>query len=150
MVFGSESPMNWILNLRAYGAKARDNTTSTGFVNWSDDGQRLSYKTLELTMNGLRWFLRDQVQEAQDQLHDLLLLPEGDPYSRSQNIPQLRLSSLKDDPTVCSATFSFLLDKRNDELLGGRERYLLRQLQQEPRLRCRFFVNLDTLMWDQQ
>jgi hypothetical protein len=54
MVFGSESPMNWVLNLRAYGAKARDTTTSTGFVNWSDDGQRISYKTLELSMNSLR------------------------------------------------------------------------------------------------
>jgi hypothetical protein len=150
MVFGSESPMNWILNLRAYGAKARDTTTSTGFVDWSDDGERLSYKTLELTMNGLRWFLRDQVQEAQDQLHDLLLLPEGDPHSRAQNVPQLRLLSLKNDPTVCSANFSFLQDKRNDELLGGQERYLLRQLRQEPRLRRRFFVNPETLVWDKQ
>ena len=59
MVFGSESPMNWILYLRAYDAKARDTTKSTSFVDWSDNGQQLSYKLLELTMNGLCWFLRD-------------------------------------------------------------------------------------------
>jgi hypothetical protein len=38
LVFGSESPMNWVLNLRAYGAKVRDSTTSVGFVSWLDDG----------------------------------------------------------------------------------------------------------------
>jgi hypothetical protein len=42
MVYGSNSPINWILNLRAYGAKLRDNTTSSGFICWSDDGQKLS------------------------------------------------------------------------------------------------------------
>lgn len=150
MVFGSESPMNWILNLRAYGAKARDTTTSTGFVNWSDDGQQLSYKSLELTMKGLRWFLCDQIQEAQDQLHSLLLLPEGDSDSRAQNVPELRLSSLKDDPTVCSANLSFLQDKRNDVILGGHQRHLLRQLRQDPRLRGQFFVHPETLLWDKQ
>jgi hypothetical protein len=65
MVYGSELLMNWILNLRAYGAKLRDNTTCSGFVEWLDDGEKLCYKLLELTMNGLRWFLRDQVDEAQ-------------------------------------------------------------------------------------
>jgi hypothetical protein len=65
MVFGSDTPMNWILNLRAYGKKERDNTTSAGHIVWSDDGAQLAYRTLELTMNGLRWFLRDQVELAQ-------------------------------------------------------------------------------------
>jgi hypothetical protein len=59
MVCGSDTPMNWILNLRAYGKKERDNTTSAGHIVWSDDGEQRSYRTLELTMNGLRWFLRD-------------------------------------------------------------------------------------------
>jgi hypothetical protein len=142
--------MKWVLNLRAYGAIARDTTTSTGFVNWSDDGQRMSYKTLELSINSLRWFLHDQIQVAQTQLHDLLLLPEGDPDSRAHKMPQLRLSSSKDDPTVCLAHYSFLQDKRNDEFLGWQQRYLLKQLQQEPRLRHRFFVNPDTLVWNKQ
>lgn len=42
MVYGSETPMNEILNLRAYDAKMRDNTTSLGWISWSDDGQKLS------------------------------------------------------------------------------------------------------------
>lgn len=39
MVFGSDTPMNWILNLRAYGKKERDNTTTTGHIMWSDDSE---------------------------------------------------------------------------------------------------------------
>lgn len=63
-------------------------------------------------------------------------------------MPQLRISSLKDDPTACSANYSFLQDKRNDEFLGGQQRYLLKQLRQEPRLRHLFFANPDALVWD--
>lgn len=148
MVFGSESPMNWILNLRAYGRKARDTTTSVGCINWSDDGGRLSYKSLEFSMNGLRWFLRDQVQEAQDQLHDLLLLPEADPDTRAKQVPHLCLASLKDDPTICSANYSFLQDERNQKILDGQQRYLLNQLRHDPRLRRRFFSDPERLTWD--
>lgn len=63
-----DDPRGHLGNVRS---RCRDTTTSTGFVNWSDDGQRISYKTLELSMNGLRWFLRDQVEAAQNQLHGL-------------------------------------------------------------------------------
>lgn len=150
IVFGSESPMNWILNLRAYGAKARDNTTALGFISWTDNGESLSYKSLEFSMNGLRWFLRDQIQEAQDQLHDLLLLPEADLDTRAKQVPQLCLTSLKDDPTICSANYSFLQDERNQEILDGQQRYLLNQLRHNPRLRRRFFSNPETLTWDKK
>lgn len=32
MVYSSDTPMNWILNLRAYGKKERDNTTTDGHI----------------------------------------------------------------------------------------------------------------------
>lgn len=150
MVYGSNSPINWILNLRAYGTKLRDNTTSSGFIYWSDDGQKLSYKSLEFTMNSLRWFLHDQVEEACQNLHDLLLLPKGDVDSRAEHLPQIHLSSLKDDPTIHQANYSFLQDPRNEKTLGGHERYLLRQVRQSPRLRRQFFSDPEKLLWDQQ
>ncbi|KAL5370792.1 hypothetical protein DPSP01_014664 [Paraphaeosphaeria sporulosa] len=126
MVYGSESPMGWILNLRAYGAKLRDSTTCSGFVEWSDDGQMLCYKSLELIMNGLRWFLRDQVHEAQRTLHGLLLIPKIDRDRHVDNLPQIHLNSLKDDPTVHHANHSFLQDRRNERILGRQQRYILR------------------------
>jgi hypothetical protein len=59
MVYGSDTPMNWILNLRAYGKKERDNITTAGNIIWLDNGEQLLYRTLGFTMNSLRWFLRD-------------------------------------------------------------------------------------------
>lgn len=79
MVFGSNSPINWILNLRAFGAAIRNNTTADEWIEWSDDGTKLTYKSLDLSMNGLRWAVRDQLVEAQTQLHGLLLLPDSEP-----------------------------------------------------------------------
>jgi hypothetical protein len=63
MVYESNPPINWILNLRDYGAKLRDNIMSFGFVYQSDHGQKLSYKSLDFTMNNLKSFLHDQIEE---------------------------------------------------------------------------------------
>jgi hypothetical protein len=150
MCYGSETPMNWILNLRAYGAKIRDTSTALGHMYWSDDGEKLSYKTIELTMNNFRWFLRDQVQEVQEQLHALLLLPDCEPEMRASYIPHLRLASLKDDPSVGTAGWSFLQDQRNGGLLGDRQRWLLGRVRDDKRLRRRFFANVDTLEWNKK
>jgi hypothetical protein len=150
MVFGSDTPMNWILNLRAYGKKERDNTTTTGHIMWSDDGEQLSYRTLELTMNGLRWFLRDQVELAQNLLHDLLLLPAGEADMRQQYVPNLQLSALKDDPTVREPRHSFLCEPRNQHILGEKQRYILHRIRSSSALARRFFADADTLSWDQK
>jgi hypothetical protein len=148
MVYGSESSMNWALNLRAYGAKLRDNTTCLGYINWSDDGQRLSYKSLEFTMNNLRWFLHDQVQDAQQSLNDILLLPKLDSDAERMGLPQVHLSSLKDDPTIHRANYSFIQDERNKKTLGGYDRYLLRRINQSTGLRRRFFSDPERLIWN--
>jgi hypothetical protein len=150
MVYGSDTPMNWILNLRAYGKKERDNTTTAGHIVWSDDGEQLSYRTLDLTMNELRWFLRDQVELAQNQLHDLLLLPVGGADVRQRYLPTLQLSALKDDPTVRDSRHSFLCEPRNQHILGDKQRYILHQIRSSSPLARRFFTNADTLSWDQK
>jgi hypothetical protein len=49
--------MNLILNLQAYSAVVQNNTTAASFIEWSDDGQDVSYKGVQLNMNHLKWFL---------------------------------------------------------------------------------------------
>ena len=61
LVSSSRSPMYWALELRAFGRKIWDQITSFGYVHWLDNGQRLSYKSLELDMQALRSFIQDQV-----------------------------------------------------------------------------------------
>jgi hypothetical protein len=148
MVYGSESPFEWMLHLRAYGSTVRNFTTAVGYINWSDDRQRLSYKSLDLTMNSLRWFVRDQVEEATKQLHNLLLLPAVEYSTRAKMMPPLDLASLKDDPTNSLAGFSFLQEKRNHQILHGKERFLLHQLRDSPELRKRFFRDPKQAIWE--
>jgi hypothetical protein len=149
MVFGSNSPMNWILNLRAYGTVIRNNTTAAGWIEWSDDGEKLSYKALELTINGLRWAVRDQITEAQKQLNQLLLLPDAEPDTRARLVPVVRLAGLKDDPGVFTAGHSFLTDPRNQAALGNiSNRYMLNKIRDDGSLRQRFFSNQKALTWN--
>ena len=137
MVYGTRSPMNWALKLRAYGKKIRDTTTALGHIIWSDDGEELSYKGLELTMTGLRRFIFNQVNIIQSQLHELLLVnPEED---RADIVPTLVLRAIKDDPTTSDPGWSFIKDSRNTAL-HGHESWLLNRVARTDWLQDEVFV----------
>jgi hypothetical protein len=137
MVYGSSSPMNWALKLRAYGKKVRDSTTSLGFIIWSEDGSALSYRDTELTMAGLQDFVRRQVELAQTELEDLLLIhPDED---RAEVVPPLVLRDLKDDPSISRRDWSFLDHPRN-QVLQGKERWLLNRVLDHDWLHGEFFL----------
>nr|GFC73079.1 hypothetical protein [Tanacetum cinerariifolium] len=149
MVYGSNSPMNWILNLRSFGASIRNNTTTAGWIDWSDDGQRLVYKSMELTMNSLRWAVQDQIVTAQNQLNQLLLLPDSEPDTKARLVPVIELSSLKDSPGILTPGHSFFRDERNSAALTtGGYRYMLNRIRDSPKLHRRFFLDEKTLTWD--
>ena len=95
MVYSSRSPINWAQKLRVYGKKIRDSTTHLGYIIWSDDGQKLDYRELELSMSGLKQFIRQQVGLAQDKLHQLLLIYAKE--AREDVVPIFRLQDLKDN-----------------------------------------------------
>lgn len=57
--------------------------------------------------------------------HDLLLLLKGDVDRRAEHLLQIHLSSLKHDPTIHRADYSFLQDPRDEKTLGSHERSLL-------------------------
>jgi hypothetical protein len=137
MVYGTRSPMNWALKLRAYGKKIQDTTTGLGSIIWSDDGEDLTYKGLELRMTALKRFVAHGVEMCQTQLHELLLVnPEED---REDVVPALNLRALKDDPTASQPGWSFLKDSRNI-YLHGRERWLLNRVASSDWLQDEFLL----------
>ncbi len=137
MVYGSRSPMNWALKLRAYGKKIQDTTTALGHIIWSDDGEELSYRALELTMTSLRRFIADQVESAQGQLQELLLV---NPEERREDVvPALALRTLKDDPTASEPGWSFVKDPRNTAL-HKHDRWLLNRVANTDWLQEEFFA----------
>jgi hypothetical protein len=144
MTYGSRSPINWAQKLRVYGKKIRDTTTSLGFIIWSDDGQKLSYKELELSMFTLKQFIRHQVNLAQDQLEGLLLL--GEEEVRGDVVPEVRLPDLKDDSSLGRLGQSFLTDPRNS-WLQGYDRWLLNRVLKYPWLQEQFFQDVKHARW---
>jgi FtsZ-binding cell division protein ZapB len=123
MVFGSSSPLEWALKLRAYGRKIQENSTAFGYILWSDDGQTVGYRQTYIELPKLRWFIRDEVSQAQKQLSRLLFLSQDKDIFLSSALPTLHLDRLVDDPSRKTAGWSFLDDSRNDEL-QGQEKWL--------------------------
>jgi hypothetical protein len=104
----------------------RNNTTAAGFIEWSDDGQDVSYKGVQLNMNHLKWFLQDQTRFASEQLSELLLLPDCEDDTWARFIPKPALSRTQDDPNRIRARESFLDDPTNKHHLVQRHpRFLL-------------------------
>ncbi len=93
MAFGSWSPVDWVHKLRAYGKKVCDSTTAIGFITWSDDGQEISYKDFKMNMPAFKHFVSHEIEAAQAQLSELLLVD-------SHDHPEIGLQGLKDDATI--------------------------------------------------
>lgn len=64
MVFGSSSPVEWALKLRAYGRKVQENTTAFGYILWSDNGQVVGCRETFVELPKLHYFIRDEINRA--------------------------------------------------------------------------------------
>jgi hypothetical protein len=57
MVRGSRTAFNWACRLRSYAKKIVSNTTSLGYITWSEDGGSVTYKDTGFSMDALRKFI---------------------------------------------------------------------------------------------
>ncbi|KAL5585664.1 hypothetical protein FOVSG1_013356 [Fusarium oxysporum f. sp. vasinfectum] len=144
MTKDSRSPISWSLKLRAYGKAIKDNTTSLGYIMWSDDNEILSYKKMRFSMTGLRDLVAAEVEAAQNQLADLLLAPPD--TERKHIVPQFSLRSVVDDPSEGAPGWNFTCHPQN-EVLHGHRRWILDLILKEAFLRRDFFENESTGKW---
>jgi hypothetical protein len=107
-----------------------------GYIYWSDDHEKLTYKTLEMTMADFKSFVRIQVELAQAELEQLFLL--HDEERREDVIPTFELRQLKDDPTKDAKGWSFLEDPRNKGILPDGRRWMLDRVLETDWLRAEF------------
>ncbi|KNB16920.1 hypothetical protein FOXG_14929 [Fusarium oxysporum f. sp. lycopersici 4287] len=144
MTKDSRSPISWSLKLRAYGKTVKDNTTSLGHIMWSDDNEVLSYKKMHFSMTGLRDLVSAEVEAAQSQLAELLLVPPD--TEREKVVPQFSLRSIIDDPSESAPGWNFTCHLQN-EVLHGHRRWILDRILKETFLRRDFFENEETAKW---
>jgi hypothetical protein len=79
MVRGTRTAFDWAYRLRSYAKKVVSNTTSLGYIMWSEDAGTVTYRDTTFSMDSFRNFVVSQVERAQKDLEDLLLLhPEED------------------------------------------------------------------------
>jgi hypothetical protein len=60
MVRGSRTAFDWTCGLRSYAKKVVSNTTSLGYIAWSEDGNSVTYKDSGFSMDALRKFVAIQ------------------------------------------------------------------------------------------
>jgi hypothetical protein len=136
MTLENATPFTWAVHLRSFGKRIRDCTTSLGYMRWSEDGQTINYREIELQIPVFKRFAMEQVHATQQSLEALFLLDADE--SRAEVIPRLALDRLRDDPTNVTRGWSFLKDRRNTDILPPSETWLLRRVIRTDGLRDRF------------
>jgi hypothetical protein len=107
MVYRRRSPINWVQKLRTYGKSVQETTTALGYIIWSEDGEEIKYRGLEMSMSGFKHFVLQEVEMAQAQLYELFFVS---PEEAPEIVPTLDLEGLKDDPTITTLHWGFLKD----------------------------------------
>jgi superfamily II DNA or RNA helicase len=124
------TPMDWIFDARTYGLKIRFTTAAAGHISWS--GTTVTYRTVSFSMEALSEMLHGLVSELSRTMDELTFAAEG------LQLPPLPLEQLYDDMSNDKVGFSFARDPRNSCLVGL-DRWLVRQVSANLRLRNRFF-----------
>jgi hypothetical protein len=148
MTLENATPFTWAVHLRSFGKRIRDCSTSLGYMRWSEDGETINYREIELQIPVFKRFAIEQVHATQQSLEALFLL--GTDESRDEVVPRIALDRLRDDPTNTTRGWNFLKDRRNAEILPPSETWLLRRVIGMDGLRDRF-CTLDSgrnIIWD--
>lgn len=130
MVRGTASPMQWMLDLRAYGMKVNFNTTSEGHVGWKN-GDELQYKDIHFNMAEFRGMVHQAEASAREALQAIVFV------EKDEEIPAVPWQRLFDDPSNASPGWSFVNDPRTPWPVDGKE-WMFQRIQQQPKQRRRF------------
>jgi hypothetical protein len=128
MIRGSQSPMQWMLDLRTYGEKVHYNTTSAGHVEWNEPDELL-YKELKFTVPQFRGMVHGVVGECRRLLGELMFCPDA--------MPEVPWESIRDDPSNATPGWNFLQDTRTQLPIDGTT-WLFDRIGGDARIRRRF------------
>ena len=130
MVRGTNSPIQWLLDLRTYGLKIHYNSTTTGHVGWMNQDQLL-YQQYNFTMGDFRGFIHGLISSTRQILQNELL------FCENASVPAIPWQAIYDDPTETAHGWNFLKDTRTAWPVAGEE-WLIRRVRQDSLVRQRF------------
>ncbi|CAM1509666.1 Fc.00g034050.m01.CDS01 [Cosmosporella sp. VM-42] len=148
-IFSSETkptPMDWILETRAYGSTISSTTALVADVQWT--GEQVRFGQVSFAIPRFLDFVQTLTLELQRTMRKLLLVEEeeeeegGEEEGDICTIPALNLATLEDDAGNPSLDYTFLTDVRNQSQLGQPD-WILTRILESPALRTRWLDGQD-------
>lgn len=138
---GKPSPMARILHMRTFGLKISMTTKSAARVTWRDGHNEVSIDQTSFSMGELRNIVHGLHETCRDRLVKQLMF-----LSEEEELPQLELEKLSDNPAELAEDWSFFHDIRNSDILQQvrRDRWLWRRMLEEEEISSQLLQgNLD-------
>jgi hypothetical protein len=134
MIRGSQSPMQWMLDLRTYGMKIHYNTTAIGHIGWHGYDEIL-YKHIQFNMSQFRCMIHGLVEQCRQMMEEELLFC-GRKYGGKQ-MPKVSWKSIRDNPTNEQSGWNFLKDQRTRMPVDG-DTWLWNHMKQDDTIKQQF------------
>lgn len=128
---GQPSPIARILHMRTFGLKISLTTKSAPRVAWRDGCNEVSIDQTSFTMGELRDMVHGLHETCRERLVTQLMFLQGE-----EQLPQLELKRLFDNPAELGEEWSFLQDVRNLDTLQQvrRDRWLWKRMLNEEKI----------------
>ena len=131
LVRKTDAPMQWVLDIRAYGMSIARTTTATGYLDWHRD--TLTYGTISFSLPAFRSFVAGLVTSTRAGLFEDVLLQTNISSSRPRgSLPPIPWEKIKDNPLNSNPSFNFLQDDRTDMGLANPDRWLFDHIANSP------------------
>jgi len=148
LIRGSNTPINWLLDLRNYGLKIARTSTSPGYIDW--DGETILYGSISFSISNFRSFLHGLTSSTRDILFREILFENSTFTSDTplRPIPDIPWEGIFDNPIDSTPFSNFLSDSRTDLGLQNPQKFLFTRIATSPDLASRFSLPGPGLTWN--
>ena len=129
------TPIDWILETRAYGMKIQYDSAMPGLINWQ--GSTITFRQSTFSMEALTEMLHLAVVELGSLIESLAFTS----YDNA-DLPKVLWSKLYDTPSKDRVGFSFLVDPQNDWMAGYSD-WVVKRILAEPELKASWIQTQD-------
>ena len=133
IIRGSYSPIQYILDLRAYSLKLARDLTTIGYIDW--DNETIFYSRISFSILNFRGFLYRLVYSTRTILFKELLFE-----SEGQNIPSIYWNRIHENPLDNSPFSNFLSNPQTELGLVQPEKWLTNRIGSNENLIRRFEI----------
>ena len=145
MIRGSHSPIQYILDLRAYGLTIARNSTSIGQIDWNKE--TIFYSSISFSMSNFRGFIHGLLYSTRAILFDEILFRS---ITKSRRIPLIPWEKIYENPLDNSPYSNFLNNPQTNLGIPRPQDWLFSRLSQHEDLLRRFQIPSSEFQWNKK